>query len=121
MTETQIAELHFDVNEISKELLQLSSPLLYMRSHPSPSSPSYWSKEISLVSARKDSGLPVWHAYNDTSLIKLLLHDCSIVVARVTAFVRDTLASARASAEGDEKRVLTSCRVKNAKRRESHL
>jgi hypothetical protein len=112
----QIAELHFDVNEISKELLHLSSPLLHMRTYPPPSSPSYWSKEISLVSSRKDSGLPAWLAYNDAPLIKLLLHDCTLQVSRVTAFVHDALARARGSGKGEERRVLSSCRVKNAKR-----
>ncbi len=110
----QIAELHFDVQEISKELLELSSSLTSMGHYPHPSSPNYWQMEIQLVQARKASGLPIWQAYSDVALIKELLADCTLQLPRANAFVQDALAAA--FAQQLPHTVLRSCRIKNAKR-----
>ena len=115
----QIAELHFDVNDISKELCGLPSLLLSMGSYPAPSSPHYWQKEIDLVKARRESGLSFWQTHADVSLIKLLLSHCASQLPRVTAFVEDALALAQAHSSAAMRHALHSSRVKNSKRRDS--
>ena len=114
----QIAELHYDVQEISKELCSLSASLMSMASHPHPSSPSYWQLEIQLVEARKQSGLPVWLAHSDASVIKQLLSECALQLPRATAFVQEALAQAFSQPLPStcSRAVLQSCRIKNAKR-----
>ena len=90
-----------------------------MGSFPPPSSPHYWQKEVDLVKARKECGLPAWQAHADASLIKLLLCQCTSQLARVTQFVEDALALAQAHSSSSMRNTLHSSRVKNSKRRES--
>jgi hypothetical protein len=117
----QIAELHFDVNEISKELRLLPAPLFSMGSYPEPSSPSYWEREIELVKARKESGLAVWQVVSDLSLTKQLLTECASCKPRVVSFVQDVMSLAASSHPHIPpatflQRPLHSCRIKNPKR-----
>ncbi len=102
------------MQEISKELVELSSKLMSMGQHPLPTSPSYWHLEVQLVKARKESGLPVWQAHSDVSLVKQLLADCVLQLPRATAFVQDVLVQAFSLPLPRE--VLRSCRIKNSKR-----
>ena len=110
----QIAELHYDVNDISKELLEAGSPLFDMAGHPSPSSSSYWQREIELVRARKEGGAQVWQAWDDVGAIKQLLAECNLQLSRVTAFVHEVAEHAALSTK--DRKVLRSCRIKVAKR-----
>ena len=102
------------MQEISKELLSLSSSLMSMGAHPPPSSPCYWHKEIQLVKQRKDSGAPVWQAHSDVAIIKQLLADCTMQLPRASAFVQDAMILA--FGQPPSHAVLHSCRIKNAKR-----
>ena len=110
----QIAELHYDVNDISKELLEAGSPLFDMAGHPSPSSSAYWQREIELVRARKEGGAQVWQAWDDVGLIKQLLAECNLQFPRVAAFVHEVAEHAALSTK--DRKVLRSCRIKVAKR-----
>jgi hypothetical protein len=117
-SQPQIAELHYDVQEMSRELCGLSCSLMSMASHPHPSSSSYWQLEIQLVKARKESGLPVWLAHSDAAVIKQLLSECALQLPRATAFVQDALALAFSQPLPStcSRAVLQSCRIKNPKR-----